>query len=297
MAGWREYTESRVAVPGGELAVLRWEATVPQAPVVLLVHGITANALVWASVVEELDGRAEVIAPDLRGRAGSREITGPWGITRDAEDLVAVLDAFGLERADVLGGHSLGAFIGATAALGHPERFGRFVAVDGGLGFPLPPGADPDAVLEAVVGPAVKKLSMTFADAEAYLDFHRAHPSFAGNWSEPLTAYLGRDTLVLPDGQAVSSCIEDAIRADGRQVIVETGLRTAINELTCPVEFLYAARGMLNEDQGLYDESRLVLGGLDEDRVRVELVPDTNHYTVIGPGAGAQAISRALLRR
>lgn len=296
MAGWREYTETRVAVPGGELAVLRWAATVPGAPVLLLAHGITANALAWASVVQELAGRAEVIAPDLRGRAGSRAITGPWGITRDAQDLVAVLDAFGIDRVQVLGGHSLGAFVGASAALAHPERFGRFVAVDGGLGFPLPSGTDPDAVLEAVVGPAVKKLSMTFADAEAYLDFHRAHPSFVGNWSEPLAAYLGRDTLELPDGQVVSSCVEDAIRADGREVIVEPRLSTAINELTCPVDFVYAARGMLNEDQALYDESRLVLGGLDRDKVRVELVPDTNHYTVVGPGAGAQAVVRALLR-
>ena len=296
MAGWREYTETRVAVPGGELAVLRWAATVPGAPVLLLAHGITANALAWASVVQELAGRAEVIAPDLRGRAGSRAITGPWGITRDAQDLVAVLDAFGIDRVQVLGGHSLGAFVGASAALAHPERFGRFVAVDGGLGFPLPSGTDPDAVLEAVVGPAVKKLSMTFADAEAYLDFHRAHPSFVGNWSEPLAAYLGRDTLELADGQVVSSCVEDAIRADGREVIVEPRLSTAINELTCPVDFVYAARGMLNEDQALYDESRLVLGGLDRDKVRVELVPDTNHYTVVGPGAGAQAVVRALLR-
>ena len=127
-------------------------------------------------------------------------------------------------------------------------------------------------------------------------DFHRAHPSFVGNWSEPLAAYLGRDTLELADGQVVSSCVEDAIRADGREVIVEPRLSTAINELTCPVDFVYAARGMLNEDQALYDESRLALGGLDRDKVRIELVPDTNHYTVIGPGAGAQAVVRALLR-
>lgn len=297
MAGWRDYTESRVAVPGGELAVLRWKAAdaVAHPPTVLLAHGITANALAWAGVADEVAGRAELVAPDLRGRAGSRGITGPWGITRDAQDLVAVLDALGLEQV-VLLGHSLGAFIGAAAALASPERFSRFVAVDGGLGFPLPPAADPDAVLEAVVGPAVKKLSMTFADPEAYLDFHRAHPSFVGNWSEQLTAYLGRDTLVLPDGRVVSSCIEEAVRADGRQVLLDPRVRTAINELTCPVEFLYAARGMLNEEQALYDESRLTLGGLDRARVRVELVADTNHYTVVAPGAGAQAVTRALLR-
>jgi pimeloyl-ACP methyl ester carboxylesterase len=293
--GWRDHTESRVAVPGGELAVLRWAASVPGAPTVLLVHGITGNALAWAGVADEVAGRAELIAPDLRGRAGSRAIAGPWGITRDAHDLIAVLDALGLDRV-TLAGHSLGAFVGASAARAFPGRFDRLVAVDGGLGFPLPAAADPDAVLEAVVGPAVRKLSMTFAGPEAYLDFHRAHPAFAHAWSEQLTAYLVRDTLVLPDGQVVSSCIEEAIRADGKQVLLDPEVRTAINELTCPVDFVYAARGLLDEPQALYDESRLALGGLDRERVRVEFVPDTNHYTVVGPGAGAEALARALLR-
>lgn len=294
--GWQDHTQTRVEVPGGELAVLRWAASVPHAPTVLLVHGITGNALAWAGVVDELAGRAEVIAPDLRGRAGSRAITGPWGIAEDARDVVAVLDACGVGRVAALGGHSLGAFVGALAALTCPDRFARFVAVDGGLGFPLPDGTDPDAILEAVVGPAVKKLSMTFADTTAYLDFHRGHPSFVGNWSEQLTAYLTRDTLALPDGQVISSCIEEAIRADGKQVLLRPRLRTGINELTCPVDFLYAARGMLNEPQALYDESRLTLGGLDRGRVRVVPVPDTNHYTVIGPGQGARAVVEALLR-
>lgn len=295
MAHWRDYTETRVAVPGGELAVLRWAAAVPDPPVVVLVHGITGNALAWAAVVDELAGRAEVIAPDLRGRAGSRDVAGPWGVTRDAHDVVAVLDACGLERRPVLGGHSLGAFVGAAAVAEVPDRFARFVAVDGGLGFPLPPAADADAVLEAVVGPAVKKLSMTFADAAAYLDFHRVHPAFARNWTEELTAYLRRDILELPGGQVVSSCVEDAIRADGRQVLLDSGVRTAINGLTCPVAFVHAERGLLDEAQALYDDARFRLGGLDRERVRVEMVPDTNHYTVIGPGAGARCVARALL--
>jgi hypothetical protein len=185
---------------------------------------------------------------------------------------------------------------GPPAATNAPERFTRLVAVDGGLGFPLPPEADPDRVLEAVVGPAVKKLSMTFADEEAYLDFHRVHPAFVGNWSAQLTAYLTRDARRLPDGRVVSSCVEAAIRADGKQVLTDEKVRTAINGLACPVEFVYAARGLLDEPQALYDEGRLDLGGLDRERVRVTFVPDTNHYTVIAPGAGARAVTRALLR-
>jgi pimeloyl-ACP methyl ester carboxylesterase len=297
MAAWQDYTETRVPVRGGELAAVRWAADepgAPGAPTILLVHGITANALCWAGTADEIAGRAELIAVDLRGRAGSRDIEGPWGIDRDVADLVAVLDALGLDRV-VLAGHSLGAFVSAAAVAAFPERFSRLVAIDGGLGFPLPEGADADAVLEAVVGPAIRKLSMTFADEEAYLDFHRVHPAFKGNWTPQLTAYLTRDTFKLPDGTVVSSCREDAIRADGKQTLLDEKLRTNINNLSCHVDFLYAARGLLNEPQALYDESRLALGGLDPDRVRVTFVPGTNHYTMLAPGVGAQAVARALL--
>jgi pimeloyl-ACP methyl ester carboxylesterase len=298
MTTWRDYTETHVSVPGGELAVLRWPArhsteAAPAEPV-LLVHGITANALAWAGVADEVAGRTELIALDLRGRAGSREFTGPWGIDQNAKDVIAVLDALGIERG-LLVGHSLGAFVASAAAAAHPERFTRVVAIDGGLGFPLPPEANPDGVLEAVVGPAVRKLSMTFADEQAYLDFHRVHPAFVGNWSPQLSAYLTRDSLHRPDGTVVSSCIEAAIRADGKQVLLDRKVRAAINGLSCPVDFIYAARGLLNEDQALYDEQRLELGGLDRDRVRVTFVQDTNHYTVIAPGVGAKAVTRALL--
>lgn len=294
MTGWQDFAETKVPVDGGGLAVLRWVADAANAPTVLLVHGITGNSLAWAAVADEVAGRATLIAVDLRGRAGSRDIVGPWGIDRDAADLVAVLDALDLDEV-ILVGHSLGAFVATVAAATYPERFTRLVAIDGGLGFPLPPGEEPDLVLEAVVGPAVKKLSMTFADAEAYLDFHRVHPAFVGNWTPQLTAYLSRDALELPDGGVVSSCVEKAIRADGKQVLLDERVRSSINGLSCSVDFLYAARGLLNEEQALYDEERLDFGGLDREKVRVELVPDTNHYTVIAPGAGAKSVTRALL--
>lgn len=296
---WQDYTETSVPVSGGDLAVLRWPASDPTlapSPPILLVHGITGNALAWAGIADEIAGRRGLIAVDLRGRAGSREIGGPWGIEQNAADLVSVLDALQLDQV-LLVGHSLGAFVAAKAATTYPKRFTRFVAVDGGLGFPLPDGADADAILEAVVGPAVKKLSMTFADEEAYLDFHRVHPSFVGNWTPQLTAYLVRDTRLLPSGQVVSSCREEAIRADGKQVLLDEQIRTnIIDGVSCDVDFLYAARGLLNEPQALYDPERLSMAGLDRTTARIEFVPDTNHYTILAPGPGAEAVARALLR-
>lgn len=295
MADFRDFEEYQIPVKGGELAVLRWPAADPGASTAVLVHGITANALAWAAVAEAVDRRINLIALDLRGRAYSRDIAGPWGLDVDVDDVLAVLDHAGLERV-MLAGHSLGAFVVCTLAARHPDRVESLVAVDGGARFALIPDVDPDALLEATVGPAIRKLHMTFADGEAYLDFHREHPSFIGQWSPQLTAYLGRDTLWLPDGKVISSCIEDAIRADGRQLITDDSVNEAINAATCPATLLYAERGILNQPLGFYDDDILAAAGIDRSRVNVARIPGTNHYTIIGPGIGASTVAAELIR-
>ena len=63
-----------------------------------------------------------------------------------------------------------------------------------------------------------------------------------------------------------------------------------------PVELLWAARGLLDEAQGLYDEARLAALDVPPE-VRVTAV-DANHYTVVleepGVGAVVDAIERQL---
>lgn len=294
MADFRDFEEFPIPVKGGELAAVHWPAAEPGAPTAVLVHGITANALAWAGVAEAVDRRINLLAIDLRGRAYSRTVAAPYGIDADVDDLLAVLDHAGLDSA-VLAGHSLGAFVVCTLAARHPDRVDSLIAVDGGARFGLPSGIDPDELLELTVGPAISKLRMTFADGAAYLDFHREHPSFAGHWSAQLTAYLGRDSLWLPDGKVASSCIEDAIRADGRQLIVDGYVNEAINTATCPVTLLYAERGILNQPHGFYDDGVLTAAGIDRNRVIATLVPDTNHYTIVGPGIGADTVAAHLI--
>jgi len=72
----------RAPVVGGSLEL--HELAPGELPLVLALHGITANALSWGAVASAVAGRARVVAPDLRGRAGSRAIAGPggWGRTR-----------------------------------------------------------------------------------------------------------------------------------------------------------------------------------------------------------------------
>src|SRR4051794_8675431 len=96
---------------GGQLVHV-WPGTRPDAPVVLAAHGITANGLSWGPVAEQLDGAVTLLAPDLRGRAGSSHLPGPYGLARHADDLAAILDDRGVRQA-VLVGHSMGAYVAA----------------------------------------------------------------------------------------------------------------------------------------------------------------------------------------
>ncbi|MFC8455107.1 alpha/beta hydrolase [Kitasatospora sp. NPDC057223] len=286
------FEELHVPVAGGELAVLRWPAAVPDAPVVLALHGITANALSWARVAHHLAGRATLIAPDLRGRAASAALPGPYGIPAHAEDAAGLAKALGLRDA-VLTGHSMGAFVAALTAVRHPGPFAAAVLVDGGAGFPAPTDLAPDELLTAVIGPAMRRLSTTFPDRAAYRAFWQAHPAFGGAWSPWVDDYIQRD-LTGTEPELRSSCRIDAVRVDGVGLFEPEVLR-AVRELEIPTELLWAERGLMDEPQGLYDEQRLTAAGVDRDRVRVRRVDGTNHYSILVGDEGARVVARHLL--
>ncbi|QKW25477.1 alpha/beta hydrolase [Streptomyces seoulensis] len=284
--------ELRVPVPGGELAVLRWPAADPGAPVVLALHGITANGLSWARVAHHLAGRVTLVAPDLRGRGGSGTLPGPYGIAAHADDTAAVVAALGLGRV-VLTGHSMGAFTAALTAVRHPGLLSGLLLVDGGVGFPAPTDLDPDELITAVIGPAMRRLSMTFPDRDAYRAFWQDHPAFADAWSPWVDAYIQRD-LVGEGPELRSSCRIEAVRVDGIDQLGEQVLG-AVHMLPRPTELLWAERGLMDEPQGLYDERRLAAAGLDPHLVRPERVPGVNHYTILVGDEGARLVAHRLL--
>lgn len=286
------HEEFEVPVPGGQLALARWPAEDPGAPVVLALHGITANGLSWARVAHHLAGRATLVAPDLRGRGRSGRLPGPYGIAAHADDMAAVVDALGVGRV-VLTGHSMGAFAAALTAVRHPDLPAGLLLVDGGVGFPVPAGLDPDELITSVIGPAMRRLSMTFPDREAYRAFWQSHPAFAGCWSPWVDAYIQRD-LVGQEPELRSSCSLEAVRVDG---VDQLGgeVPGAVHRLPRPAVLLWAERGLMDEPQGLYDEQRLGAAGLDPGMVRARLVPGTNHYTIVIGDEGARVVAQHLL--
>lgn len=100
-------------------------------PPLVLLHGLSATRryVVMGSRQLERSGH-RVIAYDARGHGESSPAPDPAAYEyRDlADDLLALLDAAGVERA-VLAGHSMGAHTAAAFALAHPERVAGLVLV------------------------------------------------------------------------------------------------------------------------------------------------------------------------
>lgn len=278
---------------------------------VVLVHGITGNGLNWGLVAQLLAERAgtgsiRVLAPDLRGRGDSPVRPGPLGLDVHVQDLAELAGT--LPAAPLVVGHSLGGAVTALFGARHPDLVRGLVLVDGGLSFPVPAGlgsADIDATLHAVLGPSMTRLAQTFADLPDYLGFFADHPALgpllAGPHAEHIRRYLAHDLRpsAAEPGRLVSSCVLDVIRADGRDVLFHPMLATAAREAVehgVPVEFLWAARGLMDEPQGLYDESRLALLQVPAE-IRVTHVPEANHYSIVLGTPGADRVVEAILHQ
>lgn len=79
-------------------------------PVLMLISGLGGTAGFWTPVVQRLSSKFTIIRFDQRGISASARGTAQCSIQTLAEDSFCVLDAFGLERATVLG-HSTGGCI------------------------------------------------------------------------------------------------------------------------------------------------------------------------------------------
>ena len=75
-------------VDGGELA---YEVLPGSTPPVLAIHGISSQRKLW-NWLHHVSPELTLIAPDLRGRADSVELTGPSSLGRHVADLIALLD-------------------------------------------------------------------------------------------------------------------------------------------------------------------------------------------------------------
>lgn len=109
-------------------------------PALVMLHGIGSNAASWAPVMAQLPADWRLIAWNAPGYGGSEPLDADWPEAGDyAAALLKLADGLGLERF-VLAGHSLGALMGASFAVSHPQRIAHLVLAAPALGHGVQPG-------------------------------------------------------------------------------------------------------------------------------------------------------------
>jgi pimeloyl-ACP methyl ester carboxylesterase len=112
----------------------------PDAPPVLLLHGLGSDGADWAEVADALSATHRVYALDARGHGGSEwpGTPGAYALERMRDDTLAFLDVLGLARVALIG-HSMGGAVGYLLAAHAPGRLSALILEDA----PTPDPADP----------------------------------------------------------------------------------------------------------------------------------------------------------
>ena len=94
---------------------------------VIFLHGGLANTDYWGNQVPAVAAHHTVILVDSRGHGRSTRDERPYGYDLMTDDVVAVLDALKIAKADVVG-WSDGGILGIDLALRHKDRVGKVFA-------------------------------------------------------------------------------------------------------------------------------------------------------------------------
>ncbi|MFD5518227.1 alpha/beta hydrolase [Streptomyces sp. NPDC127066] len=270
--------ELDLPVEGGILRVLRFGGG-PR--IALAAHGITGSGMSFRAMARHLPDEWSLFAPDLRGRGGSADTPGPYGLDRHAMDLCRLARDLGGGGPVALTGHSMGAYTALRAAALRPALFDRLLLVDGGLPLPVPPGTDLDAVLDTTLGPALARLGRTYDTDAAYVDFFRAHPALGPHWNADIETYVRYD-VTGPRGARRSKVREAAVRHDGRDLLTSADLFAAgLTGLGVPALLLHAPLGLLGQEPPMLEASAVARWTGGPVNLPAELVEGSNHYTIL----------------
>jgi pimeloyl-ACP methyl ester carboxylesterase len=279
----------RVPVDATELGCVRWRGPVG-APVVVAVHGITANAWSFGTVAEHLKGEAALVAVDLRGRGASHDAPPPYGIRSHADDIAKVIARLGAAPAVVVG-HSMGAHVALMCAERHPGAVAGLVLVDGGPPLAVDPDKPADESLDDLLGPAIARLRRVWPDRVTYHAMWSSHPAFAEGLTPEMERYVLSD-LAPCQGGFRSNVSEDAVRTDGRELLTDAEVRGLFDRHVGRLAVIRAETGILAVPPPFVDE-RFVAEYPQHDW---RFVPGSNHYSVLFGDAGAAEVADAIRR-
>jgi pimeloyl-ACP methyl ester carboxylesterase len=122
----------KIAVPSGQARIVAYASGLadPQAPTIVFLHAGVCDSRMWADQFNAFGATHRVVAFDRRGFGATTAVDEQYV---NVHDLWAVLDAFQIERA-ILVGCSQGGRVALDATLARPERVSALVLVAAAVG-------------------------------------------------------------------------------------------------------------------------------------------------------------------
>ncbi|MBF4163622.1 alpha/beta fold hydrolase [Nocardioides acrostichi] len=193
-------------------------------PVLLLVHGYTADASTWAAFARHLTRDFRVIVPDLPAHGRTPFTSGAgYGAPAQAERVARLVTGLGISRVHVIG-NSMGGFIAAHLALAHPDLVASLCLCDAAGVVSTP--SDAEAALQREgANPFLP------TDTAGYLRFYAlvmSRPPFA---PRPIVAAMGADHIARRESYA--EVFEDFYQRDY--------LTERLAEITTPTLVMWGA--------------------------------------------------------
>lgn len=126
---------------------------------VVLVHSAAGSTIHWEAQLSHLRRTRRAIALDVRGHGRSEPPRdGSYAVEAMGADVVAAVEALGLERF-ILVGHSQGGAVTIAAAVQMPERVAGLVLLDPATDGRLMPQEEAEGLLAALRSPAYAQIT------------------------------------------------------------------------------------------------------------------------------------------
>jgi pimeloyl-ACP methyl ester carboxylesterase len=238
-----------------------------EGPAVVMLHGYADTGDMWAPAAAVLAKTHTVVVPDLRGMGLSAHPDTGYTKKNQAVDIVGVMDALNIEKADLVT-HDIGDMVGYALAAQYPARISKWVVIDA----PLPGIGNWDEIKQSPLlwhfnfrGPDEERL--VAGRERIYLDrFYdelSADPKKIDEETREHYAALYAQPHAIHDGfEQFAAFNQDAI--DNQALLAEKG------KLTIPVLALGAEKSL---GSGEADILRLVATD-----VTMGIVPGSGHW-------------------
>jgi pimeloyl-ACP methyl ester carboxylesterase len=175
-------------------------------PVILLTHGYSSTAQMWAGQIEPLSRNHTLVLWDMRGHGQSDypEDDSLYSEEATVADMAALLDTVGARTA-IVGGLSLGGYMSLAFHRRHPERVSALLIIDTG------PGFKKDEAREAWNQTALKTAKRWEEQGLAPLQSLSPERRTADHRSADGLARSGRGMLTQRDAQVINSLPDIAV--------------------------------------------------------------------------------------